>query len=351
MNESNKDLSLNNKQEDSNLYNKKNDSSEKNNQKILNKEQIWDTNKNISSNTNNVINFNDDSNKSIADYENNNFKNEKNIDSFICNNSNCNNNFFKNDLINISSTDNLKSIDVKPKNQAQSIYNDQIYSDIKKNPFVQSNNKNQFSSNDSNTIVLTHNQDKNISSSVLGIKSQDIINNNYSSNKKIININEAQSVLKKNPNADSESQKLKEIKKNIYNGSNNAENQEYSLTQKVSTNTTPSILKDKKFNLNENIPNNANLKLATNQNITNQLIMNRKENENNPPTGPKNSQIISNVKHLINHPINNPIINYINNSTVVNNNNIKKDNQSNAFSNFEKKRYNLKKFQTSTDSK
>jgi hypothetical protein len=219
---------------------------------------------------------------------------------------------------------------------------------MKKNMASQINNKNQFSSNDSNTVVPIQNQDKNIIGSVNNQKYQETNSQNNSSNKKILNVNETSSILKKNPNPEFESQKLREIKKNIYNSSNNIDNQEHALTQKVPINTTPNILKDKMFNLNEHIQNNTNLKLANNQGINNQLNINKKENETNT-IGPKNGQLVSNSKNMLHHPTNNPIINYINNSTGVNNN-VKRDNQSNAFNNFEKKRYNLKKFQTSTDS-
>ena len=353
-NSSNNILTVYNKQEDSNLNSKKNDITENMNNNLVDKENNSNSNKNISSNTV-KLNVNIDSNKSVADHGNgnNDSKHERNIDSFICNNKTSNNNFPKNNLINISSTEYFRNSNSNLNNQTQPNSNKPTNSDMKKNQTQQSNiNKNQYSSNDSNTIIQTHNQEnKHTINPIINQKSQDIINQINSSNKKIININDASLVSRMNSNLDSESRKLMEIKKNIYNASNIIDNQDHALTQKVPVNTNPILLKDnKKFNLNEHILNHANLKLANNTNINNQSHPNKKENEINPPVS-KYNQIPTSTKSIINHSINNPIINYINNSSNVNiNTNIKRDNQSNALSNFDKKRYNLKKFQTSKDS-
>lgn len=350
-NNSNNDLSSNNKQEINNLYDQRNDSVENLNKNSVNNENNSNANKNVSLITVN-LNVNCDSNNSLNDFVNHNPKNEKNIDSSICKNETCNNNFSKNDLTNMTSTEYFRNINSNLKNQSQPNKSDALNAEMKKNQSKQPNiNKNQFSSNDSNSLIQIQNQEKNINISAINQKNQDSVNPNKSSNKKIVNINETSVVSKKNNNnVELESQKLREIKKNVYNISNNIENQDHALTQKVPVNTTPNLLKDKKFNLNEHILNNHNLKQTYNTNFNNQLNLIKKESEINVPAS-KNNQIASNTKNNINAPINNPIINYMNNTSNVNiNNNIKKDNQSNALSNFDKKRYNLKKFQTSTDS-
>ncbi len=352
------------KHDDKSINSKKKDSAENLNKNSIDKEDNSNENRNLCSN-NTILDKKRDSNKSI-DYgngngnnnNNNNLWHERNLDSFICNNinDNCNNNNFgRNDIQNIMSAENFGNSDNNLKNHIlPSSYEPINLDDLKKNQIQQLNiYKKQFSSNDSNTVIQTNIQDKSLVNSVSGQKPHDIINpinSPIKKNKK--NVNENTTVSKKNPNTDLDSQKLLEIKKNVYNTSNNINNQEHALTQKVLINTSHNLFKDKKFNLNENIQNNSNMKLTFNTNSNNQLNLHKKESENIPALTSKNNQIPPNTKNILNLPINNPIINYINNSSNVNiHNYVKKDNQSNAFTNFDKKRYNLKKFQTSTDSK
>jgi hypothetical protein len=332
-------------QEENNKFCKKNDSNENLNTYNLNIAHNSNAYKNTLLNMTNG-NVNSDTSKLKSYNGNIDTKHEKNIDSFICNNST------KNEFTNISSTECLKTANSNLKNGQTQNSKEIINSDSKKNTTIQTsnNNKTQFSSNDSNNLIHTYNQDNKKTHSVMNQKSQDVTNLNNSINKKIVNIGEANLISKKNSKVDEDSQKLREIKKNIYNTSNSIDNQDHSLTQKVHINNNPNLLKEKKFNLNEHITNNASLKLAYNSYTNNQHTnCIKKENESNSSIL-KNNQVPATVKNIISHPINNPIVNYINNSTNINVNNVKKDNQSIAFNNFDKKRYNLKKFQTSTDS-
>lgn len=338
-NNKNTDLSVYYNQKDNNL--KRNDSTEiSNNHKDFNNSLVRDQSSLLINS-----NINCDSNKSVIEYHNIDLKNDKNIDSFICNNYNMTDNFLKNAGINQSICEHLKCEDNSSKNQPLCILNEHNIPDCKKNSIQISNEKkNDFNIKNQNNMILKEKQDfvkSDISTSEKQHKEISIPNK--SSNIDIININDVNLVTKNNLNLNSDSQKLREIKRNILNSSNNVDNQEFALTQKVTINNTPKIIKDKNFNLNEQILNNTNMKLANNSNLV-------KKDIEVQPSSLKINQIPTNPKNIINHPINNPIINYINNSSNNNMHNIKKENQSNAFNNFDKKRYNLKKFQTSTDS-
>jgi len=209
------------------------------------------------------------------------------------------------------------------------------------------NNKINHQENSKKYIFLINNQDSN-NKNIYQQK-------NLSSNGKVNNNN---NLIYENTNSENlsnkslvekETQKLKDMKNNIYISSNTIENQNQAKTQKIPVNNSSSISSYKKINLNEHIMNNPLKTFNQTSNFTNNST---KENENNTLNTNYNiNNNKNNIKNIVSSSINNPIINYINNTTTANNSSIKNGDQSKALNNFNNKRYNLKKFQTSIESK
>jgi len=202
-----------------------------------------------------------------------------------------------------------------------------------------------LNSNKNNEELIGNNQKIILPSSQLLINLKDSEKN---ANIKNINYN---SINKKNSNHEKDSQKLIEIKTKMQYSSYQIDNQihDHSYTAKVPLSNTPNIfIKTTKFNLNEYKNDNTSVKLV--ENLENNKI--KRDLEIDTINNSKSIQIQNPIiKEQVTMPINNPIINYINNNSNFKNlEYFKKENQSKASNNFDKKRYNLKKFQTSTES-